>query len=314
VRYLVTGATGFVGGALARQLRADGHDVVALVRRQVAQLSTLGVDQRPGDITDRDSVRAAIAGVDGVYHVAAWYKVGSPDRREAERVNVEGTRIVLEAMRDAGIAKGVYTSTLAVFGDTRGRIVDETYRTVASFGTVYDETKWRAHFEVALPLIERGLALVIVQPGVVYGVGDHSPVRPVIDRYLSGRLPAVPSRTAYCWGHVEDTAAGHRLAMERGRAGESYIIAGPPHSLAEALAIAETITGIPAPRMRIPALVTDLMARVPGGAAEGLRAMGATYLGSNAKARRELGFAPRALRDGFAEVLPAHLAEIRARR
>jgi nucleoside-diphosphate-sugar epimerase len=254
-----------------------------------------------------------MAGVDGVFHVAAWYKVGSPDRREAERVNVDGTRIVLEAMRDAGVAKGVYTSTLAVFGDTRGRVVDETYRTAGPFETVYDGTKWRAHYEVAIPLIERGLPLVIVQPGVVYGIGDHSPVRPIIDRYLTRRLPAVPSRTAYCWGHVEDTAAGHRLAMEQGRSGESYIIAGPAHTLADALAVAESVTGIPAPRMRIPGVVTDLIARLPGGAFEGLRAMGATYLGSNAKARRELGFAPRELRDGFAEVLPAHLAEIRAR-
>jgi nucleoside-diphosphate-sugar epimerase len=312
MRYLVTGATGFVGGVLARQLRHDGHEVVALVRRPSSALAAIDVDQRVGDITDRTSVRTAMAGVDGVFHAAAWYKVGSPDRREAERVNVEGTRIVLEAMRDAGVKKGVYTSTLAVFGDTRGRVVDESYRTSGPFETVYDETKWRAHYEVALPLIGRGLPLVIVQPGVVYGIGDHSPVRPIIDRYLTRQLPAVPSRTAYCWGHVEDTAAGHRLAMEQGRIGESYIIAGPAHTLADALAVAESVTGIPAPRIRIPGVVTDLLARIPG-APEAVRAMGATYLGTNAKARRELGFDPRPLRDGFAEVLPAHLAEIRTR-
>lgn len=309
----MTGATGFVGGALTRQLRADGHDVVALVRRPTPQLAALGVDQRPGDIADRESVRAAMGGVDGVFHVAAWYKVGSPDRREARRVNVEGTRNVLEAMRDAGAPKGVYTSTLAVFGDTRGRVVDETYRSGGPFATVYDETKWRAHYEVAEPLMRAGLPLVIVQPGVVYGVGDHSPVRPVIDRYLRRRLPAIPARTAYCWGHVEDTAAGHLLAMERGTPGDSYIIAGPPHTLAEALTIAEDVTGIPAPRRRIPGLLVDLLGRVPGDAAESLRALGATYLGSNAKARRELGFEPRCLPDGFAEVLPAHLAELRGR-
>lgn len=254
-----------------------------------------------------------MAGVDGLFHVAAWYKVGSPDRREAHRVNVDGTRIVLEAMRDAGVSKGVYTSTLAVFGDTRGRVVDETYRTSGPFDTLYDETKWKAHYEVAVPLIARGLPLVIVQPGVVYGVGDHSPVRPVIDSYLTRRLPAVPARTAYCWGHVEDTATGHRLAMQRGLPGESYIIAGPPHTLAEALAVAESVTGIPAPKLRIPGVLLDLVRLVPGGSAEGLRALGATYLGSNAKARRELGFEPRSLRDGFAEVLPTHIAELRGR-
>lgn len=101
--------------------------------------------------------------------------------------------------------------------------------------------------------------------------------------------------------------------MERGRPGETYIIAGPPHTLAEALAIAESVTGIPAPRLRIPGVLIDLLRCLPGGRAEGLRALGATYLGSNAKARSELGFEPRPLRDGFAEVLPAHLAELRGR-
>lgn len=286
---------------------------MALVRRPHGELGAIGVDQRTGDITDRESVRGAMDGADGVFHVAAWYKVGGPDRREAHRVNVEGTRIVLEAMRDARVPKGVYTSTVAIFGDTRGRVVDETYRARGRFATVYDETKWKAHYEVALPLIAGGLPLVIVQPGVVYGPGDHSPVRPIIDRYLLGRLPAIPARTAYCWGHVEDTAAAHRLAMTRGVAGESYIIAGPPHTLADALTIAQSVTGIPAPRLRIPSVVTDLLARIPGDGAEGLRVMGATYLGTNAKARRELGFEPLPLDVGFAEVLPAHLVELRGR-
>lgn len=252
-----------------------------------------------------------MAGADAIFHCAAWYRVGRPDRRTAQHVNVGGTRVVLEAMRDLGVAKGVYTSTLAVFGDTRGAVVDEEYRTDGPFATVYDETKWRAQYEVAHPLMRAGLPLVIVQPGVIYGVGDHSPVRSVIDRYLLQRLPAVTG-AAYCWGHVEDTAAAHISAMERGRVGESYIVAGPPHSLADALRIAEGVTGIPAPRRRIPRAVTDLLARVPGDMAESLRTLGATYLGSNAKARAELGFKPRPLADGFAEVLTAHLRELRA--
>lgn len=314
MRYLVTGASGFVGGVLARQLRDDGHDVVALVRRPdaAAKLGAMGVRLRPGDITDRESVRNAMAGVDGVFHAAAWYKVGAPDSGEAYRVNVDGTRNVLEAMRDLGIARGVYTSTVAVFGDTKGRVVDETYRAGGPFLSVYDETKWRAHYEVADPMIAAGLPLVIVQPGVVYGIGDHSPLRGVIDGYLRRRLPAIPGRTAYCWGHLEDTAAAHRLAMERGRPGESYIIAGPPHTLADALRIAEDVTGVPAPRIHIPGLLLDALSAIPF-VDESLRVIGATYLGSNAKARRELGFDPRSLRDGFAEVLPAHLAELRGR-
>ena len=283
------------------------------MRRPTRTLEELGVDQRSGDIIDPAAVRSAMYGVDGVFHIAGWYRVGARDRREADVVNVEGTREVLKAMHELRIARGVYTSTLAVFGDTRGRVVDEAYRTSGPWDAIYDETKWRAHFEVALPLMERGLPLTIVQPGVVYGVGDHSPVRPIIDMYLRRRLPAVPASTAYCWGHVEDTAAAHVLAMEKGRSGETYIVAGPPHTLADALRIAEAVTGIPAPRLRIPRAVTSLLRVVPGPANEGLRALGATYLGSNAKARSELGFDPRPLREGFAEVLPAHLAELAGR-
>lgn len=286
---------------------------MALVRRPgaAAHLEAIGVELRPGEITDRDSVRRAMAAVDGVFHVAAWYKVGVHDRGEAYRANVDGTRVVLEAMRDLGIARGVYTSTLAVFGDTRGRIVDETYRANGPLVTVYDETKWKAHREVAEPLMRQGLPLVIVQPGVVYGLGDQGPMRGVLDRYLRGRLPAIPGRAAYCWGHVEDTAAAHRLAMERGTPGESYIIAGPPHTLAEALRIAESVTRIPAPRLRIPQLLLDVAAAVVR--TEAVRVLGATYLGSNEKARRQLGFDPRPLREGFAEVLPQHLAELQGR-
>lgn len=313
MRYLLTGATGFIGGVLARQLRDDGHDVVALVRRPdaAAGLAATGVQLSPGDISDGDSVRSAMTGVDGVFHAAAWYKVGVPDPREAHRVNVEGTRTVLEAMRDLGVPRGVYTSTLAVFGDTHGRVVDETHRTDGPFLSVYDETKWIAHYRVAEPLIAAGLPLVIVQPGVVYGIGDHSPMRPLLDAYLRRRLPAVPARTAYCWGHVEDTAAGHRLAMEHGQVGESYIIAGPPHGLAEALRIAESVTGIAAPRLVVPPLVLRAASRLAGRRGEGLRVLaGVTYLGSSAKAERVLGFHARSLRDGFAEVLGHELATL----
>jgi nucleoside-diphosphate-sugar epimerase len=152
---------------------------------------------------------------------------------------------------------------------------------------------------------------VIVQPGVIYGIGDHSPMRGVIDAYLDRRLSMVTSAMAASWGHVEDTAAGHRQAMERGRIGESYIVAGPAHTLVEALDIAETLTGIPAPRIRIPRAVTDLLAAMAF-LPESLRGVGASYLGSSAKAQRELGFSARPLREGFAEVLPAHLAELAA--
>jgi len=303
-KYFVTGATGFIGGRVTRQLVAAGHDVVAIARNpQSAQdLVSLGVDVRPGDITDADSLRGPMAGVDGVFHLAGWYKIGSKNRAEGARINVVGTRNVLTAMRELGIPKGVYTSTLAVFSDTHGQLVDETYRTNGPWLTEYDRTKWVAHYDVAEPMIRAGLPLVIVQPGVNYGPEDTSEIRPLFVRYLQRKLRALPKRTAYCWAHVDDTARGHLLAMEKGSVGQAYIIAGWPHTLIDAFDLAERITGIPAPRFRAsPGLLRALAAI---SRSERLRvAAGVTYLGSNAKARRELGFAPRPLEEGLRETL-----------
>ena len=303
-KYFVTGATGFIGGRVTRQLVAAGHDVVAIARNpQSAQdLVSLGVDVRPGDITDADSLRGPMAGVDGVFHLAGWYKIGSKNRAEGERVNAVGTRNVLTAMRELGIPKGVYTGTLAVFSDTHGQLVDETYRTNGPWLTEYDRTKWVAHYDVAEPMIRAGLPLVIVQPGVNYGPEDTSEIRPLFVRYLQRKLRALPKRTAYCWAHVDDTARGHLLAMEKGSVGQAYIIAGWPHTLIDAFDLAERITGIPAPRFRAsPGLLRALAAI---SRSERLRvAAGVTYLGSNAKARRELGFAPRPLEEGLRETL-----------
>jgi len=319
MEYLVTGATGFIGGRVVRQLRADGHKVRALVRSpaKATDLAALGVSLHPGDITDKSSLRPAMAGVDGVFHLAAWYKIGArpKERRGAEQINVQGTRNVLEVMRDLGVPKGVYTSTLAVFSDTRGWVGDETYRHEGPWLSEYDRTKWLAHYEVALPMIRAGLPLVIVQPGVVYGPDDPSAIGTMLRQYMAGRLPAVPKGTTYCWGHVDDTARGHILAMEKGRPGETYILAGPPHTLEEALEIAESITGVRPPRLRLPGWLLRAFAAVAGVvervvplpetySAETLRvAAGVTYLGSNEKAKRELGFSARPLEDGLRDAL-----------
>ncbi len=303
-RYFVTGATGFIGGRVARQLVSAGHEVVAIARdpSKAADLAALGVDLRGGDVTVKESMRDAMAGADGVFHIAGWYKIGAKDRLEGERINVDGTRNVLSLMKDLRIRKGVYTSTLAVFSDTHGRIVDETYRHDGPWLTAYDRTKWKAHYEIAEPMIRDGLPLVIVQPGVTYGPGDTSEIRPTFVRYLRHKLRALPKGTAYCWAHVDDTARGHLLAMERGTPGESYIVAGPPHTLIEAFEIAERITGIPAPRIHVAPRVLRAFARAMR--SERLRDVaGVTYLGSHAKARRELGFDPDSLEDGLRGVL-----------
>lgn len=319
MKYMITGATGFVGGRLARQLLEAGHQVVALVRSPArgADLTARGATLVEGDVTNKESVRRALDEADGVFHIAGWYKVGVRESRAGYAVNVEGTRNVLEAMREAGTPKGVYTSTLAVNSDTHGVLADESYFTPGPFLSEYERTKWLAHYEVAEPLIREGLPLVIVQPGVIYGPGDTSNVHENIVRYLRRRLPVLPLGTTYSWTYVDDVARGHTLAMERGVPGQSYIVAESDHTAVEAFRLAEQITGIPAPRLTAPPgllkAAAQLMERLepllprqlPATyTAEGLRSIaGPTYIGSGDKARRELGFQPRPFAEGWRETL-----------
>lgn len=320
MKFLVSGGTGFLGSHLIRQLREAGHEVTTLVRGRstmpaVARLVTLGCKLAAGNVTNRALLQKAMTGVDGVFHVAGWYKLGARDDKEAVETNVEGTRNVLETMRELAVPRGVFTSTLAVNSDTRGQVVDETYRYRGKHLTIYDRTKWQAHYEVALPLIEQGLPLTIVMPGVIYGPGDQSLIRDTFIRFLQRKLAAIPRRTAYCWSHVDDIAAGHIAAMLQGQPGESYMLAGPGHTIEHALNLASEITGIALPRRRVApwmmktaAAVTSLLKPLiplpkdldP----EVLRASGgATYLGNDAKARSQLEFAPRPLEVGLRETL-----------
>ncbi len=313
-RYFVTGASGFIGAEVAKQLLTRGHRVVALVRspEKAALLKMLGAELHVGDILDPASLRAGMRGADGVFHIAGWYKTGEP-RAEAQAtaINVEGTRHVLEVMRELGVAKGVYTSTIAIYSDTHGALVDEAYRFDGPHVSVYDRSKWRAHYEVALPAMAAGLPLVAVLPGAVYGPGDTSALRGVFVDHLQGRLPLVPARTAYCWGHIEDTAHAHIEAMEHGVAGESYIIAGPAHTLREAIVLAAKYSGRAAPLAGLPPWLLRAAARAvegvervvhvaPGWSSETLRVVaGVTYLASHAKAAAAWGFAPRGLDEGL---------------
>ena len=325
MKYFVTGATGFIGGRVARQLLAAGHEVIALVRTPSAaqELVALGVKVHAGDITDKESLRTPMRGVDGVFHIAAWYKIGARDMSQAEAINVGGTRNVLEMMKELGIPKGVYNSTLTVFSDTRGQMVDESYQyTGTTFLSEYDRTKWKAHYEVAKPLMQAGLPLMIVLPGLVYGPGDTSIIHQGWVNYLHGKLPILPSGTAYCWTHVDDTAHGHLLAMERGKVGESYIIAGPKYSVVEAFTLAEQISGVRAPRLHPAPCMMKALASMIGlldalfplpepYSAESIRSSaGVSYLGSNEKARRELGYAPRTLEQGLPETLEYEMHQL----
>lgn len=323
MKYFVTGATGFIGGRVTRKLVLAGHQVVALVRdlQRAAYLEDLGVVTVEGDITDKSSLLPAMSGVDGVFHIAGWYKVGVKDKDSAEKINVEGTRNVLETMKDKGVRKGVYTSTLAVNSDTKGHVVDESYRYKGPHLSVYDRTKWKAHYEVAEPMMKGDLPLVIVLPGLVYGPGDTSLMGQAFRKILIRKIPMVVKKSAYCWGHVDDIAQGHILAMEKGKPGESYIIAGPPHTLEEAVSIGVKITGQKGPLFRLgPSVVKFLALKMkilgiffhlpPEFTAESLRvSAGVTYLGSNEKAKKELGYSVRSLEEGLRETLQDMIAQ-----
>jgi nucleoside-diphosphate-sugar epimerase len=318
MKYFVTGATGFLGGVLARQLREAGHEVHAVVRspEKATALRDLGVRLFPGDVVDKESMRPAMHGVDGVFHVAGWYKIGTRDKSDGERVNIQGTRNVLTLMQELRIPKGVYTSTGAVNSDTKGRLVDETYRFTGKHLSEYDRTKAVAH-DIADQFIAKGLPLNIVMPGMIYGPGDTSSLRTNFISFLKGQLPMLPSQTAMCWAHVDDTARGHILAMETPASGQTYILAGEPCTLVGVFEIASQISGQRVP-MTVPYQIFRLLSVLVRPfdvvlpemyTSEGLRVVaGVTYTEDNAKARRELGYNPRPLREGLEESLRHEMA------
>ena len=322
MNYFVTGATGFVGKEVARQLRAQGHTVIAIARNpdKADDLVAMGVDVRKGDITDKDSLRAPMTGVDGVFHIAGWYKLGTKDKADGAAINIDGTRNVLSLMKELGVPKGVYTSTMAVNSDTHGQMVDESYRFTGTHISEYDRTKAAAH-DIAEEFIKQGLPLVIVQPGLVYGPGDQGPGHDTFVLYLKRQLPMLVQGTAYAWGYIDDIAQAHILAMSKGKVGENYFICGPVKTLVEAMTLAEKITGVPAPKLVMPPSMVKVTAGLTGlvdglvslptlYTPEFLRVSTATYIGKNDKAKRELGWNPRSLEAGLPEALKWEMAQL----
>ena len=293
-------------GAVARALRARGDSVVALVRdpARAEALSSIGCELARGDLADAEAIRTALAGCDAAIHGAAIYEIGVSGRRRDEmfETNVRGTERVLAAMREAGIAKAVHVSTIAAFGNTRGRIVDETHRHDGRYTSAYDETKHRAH-EIAVRCQEAGLPLVIVQPGQVYGPGDHSAIGRGMREVASGRSRVmIFPELGLNMVHVEDVASGVLLALDRGRAGESYVLGGEIVTLREVLKTVAHVTGQRAPAIAIPTALVRILALPSAGMREMARSgAGVTFWAKDDKARRELGYAPRSLREGLRE-------------
>jgi nucleoside-diphosphate-sugar epimerase len=322
MKYFLTGATGFVGGSLAKQLKKAGHEVIAIVRNpdKATDLKAMGVTVVKGDVTDKESMREAMKGCDGVYHVAGWYKVGVKDKTPGYQINVAGTRNVLELMKELNIPKGVYTSTLAINSDTHGELKDESFHFSGKHISEYDKTKAEAH-KIAEQFIKDGLPLVIVMPGLIYGPEGTSMSDEALRLYLKKKLPMIPSKSAYSWAHVDDIAYAHILGMEKAKPGSKYIICGPSHTFSEGLDIAKKITGIRKPWVVPPFMlkVTAFFSSLVEGFinlpemynSEALRVQaGTTYLGDNSKAKKELGYNPRSLEEGLKQTLEYELSKI----
>jgi dihydroflavonol-4-reductase len=321
VKVFVTGGTGFIGGTLVRQLRARGDDVVALVRNPAkgAPLEALGCTLVAGDLNDERAIRAGMEGCDAVIHAAAVYEVGIPasERRSMQEANVGGTERVLGAALEAKVPKVVYVSTVGVFGNTHGRVVDESYENPAdNFTSEYEKTKWEAH-KVAQRLIGEGLPCVIVQPGGVYGPGDESATGRLLEQFLEGKMPLIPfPELGMCLTHVEDIAGGILLGLDKGVAGETYVISGPVTTVREAIGVVAAETGKKPPKHAMP--VPVLKALTPLGGLVGkvmnqppnLRELissadGVTFWANHDKATRELGYEPRGLQEGIHAMLEA---------
>jgi dihydroflavonol-4-reductase len=321
VKAFVTGGTGFIGGKVADKLRERGDEVVALVRSpaKAGKLEALGCELVQGDLSDRSRLTDWMKGCDSVFHVAGAYKVGipksaCPDMHEA---NVEGTKRVLDAAVEAGVARIIYISTIGYFGNTRGKIVDETYRRAPTdFLSCYDETKYWAH-EAARERMEQGAPVVIVQPGGVYGPGDQSEVAGFIRQIIEGKLKFMTfPETGFNMGFIDDIADGIILAHDKGRLQESYAIGGEITTLGEVIKRASLVAGRKPPRIMIPGfmvkaaipmapLVTKMMG-LPPNLRELIRAAdGVTYWATDAKARDELGYSPRDLDAGLKETIAA---------
>lgn len=304
MKVFVTGATGFVTGNVTLQLLARGDEVRALVRdaSRGRTLARAGVTAVAGDLSDAGALRRGMEGVDAVVHGAAMYEVGiAPSQRPAMfAANVTGTERVLEAALAAGVRRVAYVSTCAIFGNTRGAIVDETYTRSGPYTSYYEETKVRAH-EIAQRFAERGLGVSIAQPGGVYGQGDTSGMGGLMRDFMRGRLPLVPfADTGLNFVHVDDVARGIVLVLDRGQAGRSYVLGGEIARVADAFAALARITGRAMPRLRLPYALLQLGALVRPRLREVVTSSkGVTFRATDVRAQSELGYTSRGLEAGL---------------
>lgn len=314
--FLITGATGFIGSYLVKALLADGHKLVCLVRNQAAasKLQHQNIRVVLGDICDIASLRQAMEGVTGVFHLAAIWQLGVRDKSQMHQVNVEGSKNVFAVARELKIPKIIYCSTVAALGNTASSIADETWPHDGQFQSEYCRTKYLAH-QIAKEEILKGTPIVIVMPSVVYGIGDTSALYESWRQYCQGKMPfVVAPNTRYTYVHVEDVVRGMILAYESGKIGESYILAGQILSNQEALDLLEKLTKKKMPKVELPLAALRIIAvfdeffsalrsKVPFVSKESIQMMeNCNWAATSAKAQQELGWQFRPIETGFQEI------------
>ena len=314
---LITGATGFIGSAIARACLRRGETVRALVRSgsDRRNLDGLGVELVAGDITDRGSLADAIGGCNRLFHAAADYRLWVPDAAAMARTNVDGTRLVMEAALAAGVARIVYTSSIATIGLTGdGSPADEdTPSTVDDMIGPYKRSKFLAERLVDDLVSRHGLPAVIVNPAAPVGPGDikPTPTGKLIADAVAGRMPAYVD-TGLNIVHVDDVAAGHLLAAETGAVGRRYILGGENLTLKDMLTRLARLAGRAPPRFRLPHVVAGGFARIeecrarffggfPRATVDGARMARKPMFFTSARAMRELGYRPRAVDDALTD-------------
>jgi dihydroflavonol-4-reductase len=318
MKTLVTGATGFLGSHVARQLAERGNEVRVLVRpsSDLRALEGFAAERCVGDLRDRESLSRALEGVSRVFHVAADYRLWSRNPREIYESNVTGTKNLLEAANKAGVEKFVYTSTVATIAVPRKNgLPDELVKTsVEEMIGHYKRSKFEAE-QCAMRAAEAGLPVVIVNPTTPVGPGDWkpTPTGKIILDFLNGRMPGYVD-TGLNFVPVEDCAAGHLLAADRGRIGERYILGGRNLTLKQVLDMLAAITGRKSPRWKFPHAVAYIAACVDAAASkltgrepqiplEGVRMARHKMFVNTSKSPRELGFSHGSIEDALARAV-----------
>ncbi|MBV9825450.1 MAG: NAD-dependent epimerase/dehydratase family protein [Alphaproteobacteria bacterium] len=315
---LVTGATGFVGAAVARALLKSGFPVRVLSRPRNDRRNLRGLDVEiaEGSLEDPKSLARAVAGCRLLFHVAADYRLWVPDPAVMYRVNVEGTRDLMLAAMEAGVERIVYTSSVATLGILKGGVADEeTPSTVKDMIGPYKRSKFEAEVAVRQLIEQNGLPAVIVNPSTPIGPGDvkPTPTGRLIVEAARGRMPGYVD-TGLNVAHVDDVAVGHLLAARTGEIGRRYILGGENLSLGEILSEVARITGRRPPSLRIPHMavmpfaagaegLARLTGREPFATVDAVRMSRKKMYFSSARATAELGYAPRPARQAIADAV-----------